>query len=60
MKNMPGDITTLQMHTKNYDRMIYTVPEKWCTTDGWTDRRRTDRQMDGPMDEVTYRGECPT
>ena len=55
MKNMPGDITTLQMCTENYDHMIYTVPVKWCTKDGWTDR-----QMDGRMDEVTYKGECPT
>ena len=31
------------------------VPEIWCATDG-----QTDKQTDGRMEKVTYRGGCPT
>ena len=33
----------------------YTVPEKWCATDGWTDG-----PTNGWTEKVTYRGGCPT
>ena len=46
---MPGDIIILHTCTKDYDQMMY---------GSWGMVR--DRQMDGRMEKVTYRGGCPT
>ena len=50
---MPGDIIILHMRTKNYDQMMHSSWEVVCG--GWTDR-----QTQGRMEKVTYKGGCPT
>ena len=56
-KKKPGDIIILHMFTINYDQMMYSFWD--MVVNG-----RMDRQMDTGMDEwienVTYRGGCPT
>ena len=44
MKKEPGDIIILNMSTKNYDQMMYMVPERRCAMDG---------KMEGWMDGQT-------
>ena len=56
MKKTPGDIIILHMCAKNYDQMMYGSWDMVCN--GRMDKQ-TDRQTEGQMEKVTYRGGAP-